>query len=216
MIGDLPVRAESCLPLSAAIPRYLRFADRTAVLVAEGASDADVQRCLANQVQVLAESHAAADLIAAVIGLAVVDRAFRAAGLWPGNIYLAGIRALPSVLGLAGVGALREQATEAALRELAALELAYLFPVAGKFRSGGYDGEIQYRLNGWGRALAHRLTVSLHGAALAAASRSAISQHLTAERPRYAAFLAELDVARQDYGGDQLDRALALPIPVLV
>jgi hypothetical protein len=24
----------------------------------------------------------------------------------------------------------------------------YLFPIAGKFRSGAYDGEVQYRLNG--------------------------------------------------------------------
>ena len=46
------------------------------------------------------------------------------------------------------------------LRELAALELVYLFPIAGKFRSGAYDGQIQYRLNGWGRALAARLTAA--------------------------------------------------------
>jgi hypothetical protein len=52
---------------------------------------------------------------------------------------------------------------ETALRELGALELVYLFPVAGRFRSGSYDGQIQYRLNGWGRALATRLTAARPG-----------------------------------------------------
>ncbi len=33
---------------------------------------------------------------------------------------------------------------------------------------------------------------------------------------RYAAFLGQLDVARQEYAGGLLDQALALPIPVLV
>jgi hypothetical protein len=43
----------------------------------------------------------------------------------------------------------------------------YLFPIAGKFRSGQYDGQVQYRLNGWGRALANRLAAGPFGTARA-------------------------------------------------
>jgi hypothetical protein len=102
------------------------------------------------------------------------------------------------------------------LRELAALELAYLFPVAGKFRSGTYDRQIQYRLNGWGRALAARLATGSAGAARADALRLKIGQHLAIEGQRYSSFLSDLDVARQNYGGNLLGAALALPIAVLV
>ena len=105
---------------------------------------------------------------------------------------------------------------EKVLRELAALELIYLFPIAGKFRSGAYDGQIQYRLNGWGRALAARLTAAPAGAAQAGAYRQELSAHLAREFERYGSFLSQLDVARQDYGGNRLDDALTLPIPVLV
>jgi hypothetical protein len=70
---------------------------------------------------------------------------------------------------------------ETALRELAALELAYLFPVAGRFRSGSYDGQIQYRLNGWGRALATRLTAAPAGAAQASAYQQELNAHLARE-----------------------------------
>jgi hypothetical protein len=105
---------------------------------------------------------------------------------------------------------------EPVLRELAALELVYLFPIAGKFRSGAYDGQIQYRLNGWGRALAARLTAAPAGAAQAGTYRQELSAHLAREFERYRSFLSQLDAARQDYGGNRLDEALALPIPVLV
>ena len=81
-----------------------------------------------------------------------MDRCFRDSGLWPGNIYLAGAEALRLALDVMGDTPLF-RGPEPVLRELAALELIYLFPIAGKFRSGAYDGQIQYRLNGWGRAL---------------------------------------------------------------
>src|SRR5262249_6525134 len=102
------------------------------------------------------------------------------------------------------------------VRELAELDLAYLFPVASKFRSGVYNGQVQYRLNGWGRALAVRLAAGCWGAALAEVGRRAIKGHLLAEREQYQSLLSELDAERQDYPGDLLDRALMLPIPVLV
>lgn len=136
-------------------------------------------------------------------------------GLRPGNVYLAGAEALWLALDFMGDTPLF-RGPERVLRELAALELVYLFPVAGKFRSGAYDGQIQYRLNGWGRGLAARLTAAPAGAAQAGTYRQECSAHLARERERYDSFLSQLDVARQDYGGNRLDAALALPIPVLV
>ena len=89
-------------------------------------------------------------------------------------------------------------------------------PHRGKFRSGAYDGQIQYRLNGGGRALAARLTAAAAGAAHASAYRQELGAYLAREFQRYGSFLSQLDVARQDYGGNRLDDALTLPIPVLV
>lgn len=217
LVGGLPVRAETCLPHSPAIPAYLRYADRDAVVVADGTDIlGDLERCLAGQILADAGHDASDGLSTAVIVLDAVDRAFRESGLWPGNIYLAGTRALPAAMSLADTAGPTILDSETVMRELSALELAYLFPVAGKFRSGAYDGQVQYRLNGWGRALARRLTADPHGATRAVSYQRAISQHVAQHRQRYAAFLAGLDVARQHYDGDQLDQALALPIPVLV
>lgn len=89
-------------------------------------------------------------------------------------------------------------------------------PGRGKFRSGGYDGQIQYRLNGWGRALASRLAAGHAGTARADAFRLKIGQHLASESHRYASFLSRLDVTCQDYRSNPMDSAQALPIPVLV
>jgi hypothetical protein len=210
--SGVTIRAEGCLPHSTAVSRYLRYADRDAILVADGVDElGDLESCLSEQIHVAAVD----DLGSAVIALDAVDRWFRESGLWRGNIYLAGVGALSAVLDLVqGAGSACRQ-PEAILRELAALELAYLFPIAGKFRSGAYDGQIQYRLNGWGRALAQRLTTTPSGAARASDFRRAIGRHLADEHQRYASFLPGLDVARQHYRDDQLDLALALPIPVL-
>jgi hypothetical protein len=216
LIGDAVVRAEGCLPRSPVIPTYLRYADRDAVIVADGIDEiGDFEARLSEQIRTLADSGDWDDLAAAVIALDVVDRCFRKSGLWPGNIYLAGAETLRVVLDMAEAARL-PRGPEAVLRELAALELAYLFPVAGKFRSGAYDGQIQYRLNGWGRALAGRFTAGKAGAVRADAYRRAIAQHLARERQAYSSFLSELEVARQDYRGNKLDAALNLPIPVLV
>jgi hypothetical protein len=215
-IGGVAIRAEGCLPQAAAIPRYLRYADRDAVIVATGVGElGELESCLSDHIHAAAEHDAMDDLSTAVIALDAVDRCFRESGLWPGNIYLAGVEALAVVLDLAPEARCAGLEVEAVLRELAALELGYLFPIAGKFRSGAYDGRIQYRLNGWGRALAQRLTGSPGGGAQAGAYSQAISRHIAGERQRYASFLTRLDVSRQHYGGDRLDPALALPIPVL-
>jgi hypothetical protein len=215
-IGGVAIRVEGCLPESAAMPRYLRYADRDTVIVADEVGElGELESCLSEQIHATAESGALDDLSTAVIALDAVDHCFRESGLWPGNIYLAGVGALAVVLDLVhGAGCVGIEA-QTVLRELAALELGYVFPIAGKFCSGAYDGRIQYRLNGWGRSLARRLTAPPSGGARAAAYRQAISKHIAGERQRYASFLAGLDVACQHYGGDQLDPALALPIPVL-
>lgn len=221
LAGGATIRTDSCLPPSPLIPRYLRYAHREAVLVIDGVGSlGELESCLSQRIHALAVSGDWGDwgdLGAAVIALDAVDRCFRAAGLWPGNIYLAGPATLRIVLDFAEEDAgLLPRGPELVLRELAALELAYLFPVAGKFRAGAYDGQVQYRLNGWGRALAGRLTAGQSGAAWADLYRRAIAQHVGREQQRYRSFLGGLDVGRQSYQGNKLDDALALPIPVLV
>jgi hypothetical protein len=205
-----------CVPASLAVPAYLRYADRDAVLTVLGfGRQLDVERELADRIQALGESGDIDDLGRAVVVLEAVDSCFRAAGLWGGNIYLAGGRALTATLEVAGAEPGARCDPVVVMRELAALELAYLFPVAGKFRSGRYDGEVQYRLNGWGRALARQLAVG-RTAVLAEEFRRRIGRHLAAECDRYASFLRQVDAAGERYRGDLLDSALKLPIPVLV
>jgi hypothetical protein len=217
VVGDVALRAEGCLPQSSAIPIYLRYSDRDAVIVADGIEDASqLESWLNSQVQAMAESSALDDLGTAVVVLDALDCCFRESGLWRGNIYLAGVGALAVVLDLVGAGDGAHRQPGVVVRELAALELVYLFPVAGKFRSGEYDGQVQYRLNGWGRALAARLTAGRAGAARAVEYRRKLTEHVVAERERYRSFLDGLDVARQEYRGNRLDDALTLPIPVLV
>ncbi len=156
------------------------------------------------------------DLSLAVIALDAADRCFRESGLWSGNIYLAGASALSRVLALIAVEPDDYRDPLSVMRELAALELAYLFPIAGKFRAGEYDGQVQFRLNGWGRSLAARLAAGRAATVLSEDLRGEIGEHLAVEGERYRAFLRQLDVARQGYDFDLLDAALGLPIPVLV
>jgi hypothetical protein len=216
LIGDVALRAAGSLPHGSAIPRYLRYADRETILAAEGVCERDqLESCLAAEISSPSESGASGDLSAAVIALDAVDRCFRESTLWPGNVYLAGTGALALVMDLMRAQSLY-RGPDPVLRELAALELAYLFPIAAKFRSGTYDGQIQYRLNGWGRALAARLTAGPVGARQAGTCRQTLTAHLASEFQRYAAFLRRLDVARQDYHGNLLGDASTLPIPVLV
>jgi len=214
-LAHMSVHVTGCLSASPTAPAYLRYSDRDAELLVIGIGEPlDVERELAERIHAMGECEEIDDLSAAVVVLDVVDRCFRDAGLWRGNVYLAGGAALPAVLEIVDAGFRREPAI--VMRELAALELAYLFPIAGKFRSGKYDGQVQYRLNGWGRALAARLSAGPVGAARAGEYRELFGRHLAEEGEKYASFLRELDVARQDYRGDILDRAMELPIPVLV
>lgn len=215
-IGEVTLHAQGCLPAWPAFPNYLRYADRETIIVVDGVDDpAELEACLAKVIREISGSGAFSDLDTAVVALDAVDRCFRESGLWPGNIYLARAEALQQALDLMG-GTPLFRGPETALRELAALELVYLFPVAGKFRSGAYDGQIQYRLNGWGRSLATRLTAARAGAAQADAYQQKLRAHLAREHQRYGFFLSRLDVACQDYADNRLDDALTLPIPVLV
>ena len=216
LIGDVTLRAQGCLPPWPAFPRYLRYADRETVIIADGIDEpAELEACLAQVIKEISGSGSFNDLDAAVVALDAVDRCFRESGLWVGNIYLAGAETLRLALDVMGDAPLF-RGPEPVLRELAALELVYLFPIASKFRSGAYDGQVQYRLNGWGRALATRLTTAPAGSAQAGGYRQELSAHLAHEFERYGSFLNQLDVTSQDYIGNRLDDALTLPIPVLV
>jgi hypothetical protein len=202
---------------SPSAPAYLRYSDRDAELSVLGTGKAiDVEKELARRVELLGDLGPLGDLGTAVIALDAVDWCFRESGLWSGNIYMAGAETLGMVLqaGAADPASFRRPLD--VVRELAALELAYLFPIAAKFRGGRYDGEVQYRLNGWGRPLAERLAAGRAGASWSTALRAGIAEQLAAERERYEVFLGQLEVGRQDYIGDISEAALRLPIPVLV
>jgi hypothetical protein len=150
----------------------LRYANRDAVIVADGIDRADeLETRLAQHIRTVADASALDDLSTAVLALNAVDRCFRQSGLWPGNIYVAGAGTLAAVLHLAQVPKFVHRKPETVVRKLAALELAYLFPIAGKFRKDEYDGQVQYRLNGWDRALATRLMAGRAGASRASALR---------------------------------------------
>jgi hypothetical protein len=216
-LGGVAVRSQGCLPSDAAIPAYLRYADRSASLVlAAGEQPEDLERALASHIRARGSTSTLDELCLAVLAMNAADVAFRTTGLWPGNIYLAGWEALQALLSVAALTGHRPQPTTARLHELQALELVYLFPIAPKFRSGVYDGRVQYRLNGWGRALARRLAGSDAGREHDEILRQRIGAHLVEEKERYAAFLGDLELVRQRYEGDRFARALALPIPVLV
>lgn len=209
------VDVTSFVPAPPAAPAYLRYADRDAVVVVHlEDEDLDVETELAERIHALGQSGELDDLALAVLVLNVVDACFRQSGLWDGSIYLVDEPALTGALEIAGASAGLSRDPMAILRELAALELVYLFPVASKFRARMYDGQVQYRLNGWGRALARRLAVG-RTAAQVWEFRRLIGRHLTAEYDGYAYFLRALDVSRES-AGDLLLTAMALPIPVLV
>jgi hypothetical protein len=101
------------------------------------------------------------------------------------------------------------------LRELSALELIYAFPVASRFRCGGYDGEVQFRLNGWGRALAGRFPWPLTAASRERA-HAVLRTHVDENRTAYVRHLASFDLSRQAYSADLFADAQLLPVPVLV
>lgn len=213
--GGVSVAVASCVPEPPAAPAYLRYADRDAQLVVDLVDeDFDIETRLADRIQAVGMSGELDDLALAVVVLNAVDSCFRGSGLWSGNIYLVDEPALAGALEIAGArpGLCRDSVD--VMRELAALELAYLFPVASKFRAGMYDGQVQYRLNGWGRALALRLAVG-RTAERAFEFRHLIARDLAAEHEEYASFLRELDVSR-DSASDLLFGAMRLPIPVLV
>src|SRR5262245_38796712 len=101
-IGDTVLRAEGRFSRSSAVPLYLRYADRDAVIVADGIDDADeLETRLAEHIRAAAEAGALDDLSVAVLALDAVDRCFRESGLWPGSIYFAGTGTLAAVLHLA-------------------------------------------------------------------------------------------------------------------
>ncbi len=111
------------------MPDYLRYCDRGAEVLVRG--QVDVERELARRIGVLAQCGPVDDLSLVVMALDAADRGFRESGLWRGNIYLAGAPALMAVLEIGGVEPVGLRDPLTVIRELAALELAYLFPVAG-------------------------------------------------------------------------------------
>lgn len=217
-VGGSEVRARGEIPEDVEVARHLRYADRGSVLIVDAEPVKDARLWFGDAIDRGVGASPPA-LTAAVLTLAAVDDAFRTAGLWRGNIYLAGVDALRAAQQIAGLAtdshAGRAESLNT-LRELQSLELVYLFPVAPKFRRGVYDGEIQFRLNGWGRALANRLTLCASWSQRARGAGEAVQRHVVAERAQYAEFLSDLDLVKQEYAGDRLEDSRRMPIPVLV
>jgi hypothetical protein len=213
-LADLVARADSALPPELPVSTYLRYADQDAMITVEGVSaQNELEQRLGAHLQTM---HGPDELSDAVVALDAVDWCFRHSGLWAGNIYLAGAQSLAAVVNLTGGVSMSDQTAEGVARELAALELAYLFPIASRFRRGAYDGQVQFRLNGWGRSLAARFSPTAPATTRSAAYRCLLSAHLASEFRRYESFLRQLDLTRQSYQNDLLEHAMSLPIPVLV
>lgn len=203
------------LPNSESMPAYLLLADRDAQLVADGVqSDEQLLELLTLSLKQECEQ-LQADLALLVGAMEMLDQVFRAAGLWQGNIYLAGYESLESLTRILSWSSATSADTPKMLRELQALELIYLFPVASKFRRGCYDGDVQFRLNGWGRSLARRLPWPLTSA-MKDSARALLAAHVDIYRNAYARHLDSFDVNQQEYAADLFTAARCLPIPVLV
>jgi hypothetical protein len=215
-LGEVSVAITSCVPAPPAAPAYLRYADRDATLAVDPVDEEfDLEEALAGRIRAIGQSGKLDDLALTVVVLDVVDSCFRESGLLDGNIYLVDEPALIAALEIAGAGHVLCLDPVSIMRELAALELAYLFPVASKFRAGMYDGQVQYRLNGWGLTLARRLAVG-RTAEHATGFRRMIGLHLAAEYQEYALYLRKLDDGRRESATDLLFETMLLPIPVLV
>jgi hypothetical protein len=213
--GGVELRVRSALDRPDLLPAYLLYADRDAALETDPAlpDDALLERlapCLSRR-----GDERQADLALAIGALRILDDVFRAAGLWLGNVYLAGCRGLESLIRALSWTLSAGAESHGLLRELAALELIYLFPVAAKFRQGAYDGEVQFRLNGWGRSLAAALPWPLTPP-MSAGATAALTAHVRSHRDAYARHLGTLEVSRQTYAADVFAGAQNLPIPVLV
>jgi hypothetical protein len=213
--ADGILRAKTTLAHPESMPTYLLLADRDAELVADGPqSDEELLELLAASLRQEC-GQPQSDLILLVGAMEILDRAFRATGLWRGNIYLAGYQSLESLTRVLSWTAATSAGVPELLRDLQALELIYLFPVASKFRRGRHDGDVQFRLNGWGRSLASRLPWPLTSAMKDSAS-ALLAAHLDTHHDAYARHLSNFDVNQQEYAADLFAAAKDLPIPVLV
>ncbi|WP_439681555.1 hypothetical protein [Embleya sp. MST-111070] len=150
-----------------------------------------------------------------VLALAAWDRAFRDVDLFPGNIYLAGEAGVGPVLRVSGRDLPPAVDAREILTELTRAELLYCFPVAWKFR-GTYGSERQFRLNCWGRRLAHRLAEHEDIARVHARSLAETTAHLLEHRRIYAEHLRLLGDLDSRPAGAAWTSAAELPVGVLL
>jgi hypothetical protein len=215
-LGDnATLRARTALPSPELLPTYLLYADRGSVLIADGMQSKKhllqkLSLCLRQEVE---KPHA--DLALAVGAMEIVDEVFRDVDLSKGSIYLAGQKSLDSLNSV--ISWLRPGGAnvQTLLRELQSLELICLFPIASKFRNGAYNGDVQFRLNGWGRSLARRSPWPITPA-MRTEAKDLLTAHVCAYREVYARHLGSPEVSRQAYADDLFLAACDLPIPVLV
>jgi hypothetical protein len=139
------------------------------------------------------------------------DSLFRESHLFTGNIYLGSDSALAELVEITAPGPVINP--QSLLAELQALEIIYQFPVAYRFR-GAYDGVTQFRLNGWGRRLAHRLRENDLGSVEYSAVKSALESHLQRHEPAYRSHMEQL-LSNDGVVASVWESAMALPVAVL-
>ena len=157
-----------------------------------------------------------ASAVRLALALALWDEEFTAAGLFPGNIYLASEEAGSRLLEMCALtpAPTDRTALSVLLSRLFEAELIYRFPVALKFR-GEFGPDRQFRLNCWGRSLAEYVRSHARLAEVADETRSKIRHHLHANGQAYRRHMEILSELRAHPPGAAWESALTLPIGVL-
>jgi hypothetical protein len=195
----------------------------TSLVSVEPAAGRTMNECLEAAVGELTEDVITSGPLSVTLRLALVlgiwDEEFRAAGLFPGNIYLASERAVPRILEVADIIPTEDPtyplSLNTVLTELFRAELIYRFPVAIKFR-GEFGAERQFRLNCWGRRLGIRLQAQTAIGCLATSARRRIRTHLDRYDSAYREHMTILaDIAAHPVGAAWTS-AEQLPVGVLL
>jgi ATP phosphoribosyltransferase len=200
-----------------ATPAYLALWDRELRVMATGVGSlAELADALEAHIAAGGLRHDSSDVFHLAALLSIWDDVIREVELYPGRVYMASEEAARRLFPVGGLEAPSRADFAKLLLEAQALELVYRFPVAYKFR-GGYGGENQCRLNGWGRRLAQRAMNDAGSAALREQLRGALRSHLLEHRDAYASHIEYVSSeGLATAPADSWSLASALPVPILL
>jgi len=204
------------------VPPDLRLpwlAPSGSVILPDGsAAEGALESAVDDLIRRITDSGPIATSLRLVLMLAAWDEEFRAANLYPGNVYLASEWSVQPLAEAAGVHDTMLD-TFAALHALLTLlfqaELIYRFPVAIKFR-GTFGAERQFRLNCWGRRLASRIAKHDSAAQFSTSIRRRLAAHLQEHHDLYTKHMALLRDLAAFPAGAAWESAKQLPVGVLI